>query len=704
MEKMRDNAEKIKEMLNELAYNLWWSWNPPAKRLFRLISEIVWKESKENPVAIIKNEELVEKAIENKNFVDLLNFTYLQFKKYMERITKYTVDFQKPVVFFSAEYGLHQSLLIYAGGLGFLSGDILKESSDIGLPMIGIGFMYPQGYVRQKIRVDGWQEDIFLSNSKDAMPAQKLLDENGNWIKGKIEYAEDEEIYFGVWIVNVGKTKLYLIDTNVEENTPWNRDISSRLYVADRELRLRQQFTLGFGGIAILKKLGITPGVIHINEDYPAFAPLAKAVEMLKEGEKFENAIEKVREMTLFTTHTPLRAAVNTYPFHMIEEHLTFLKDYGVNMKCIFDLGVNPLNPSEGFNTTLMSMRLSKFTNAVSKKHMETTKKIWGPILDVIAEKEKRKIEIDYVTNGVHIPSWLCAFIRKLLDKYLSPHWVEMQDEEKIWKLVDEIPDEELWQAHMENKEILISHILDRAKESWLKDKSEPTVIIAEGVFLDPDVLTICFARRMTGYKRPTLIFHNPERLKRILTNKKTPVQLIFAGKAHPADIEGKKAIQTIFNFAKNPDFEGNIAYVEDYDEELAHYLVRGVDVWLNNPIPPLEASGTSGMKASINGVLHLSVLDGWWIEGYNGKNGWKIGDEEDANLPPEERDRKHAEQIYNIIENEIVPLYYERNEKGVPVKWVKKMKEAIKSVAPKFSARRMLKEYIEKFYSKMIR
>ncbi|GBD03477.1 Glycogen phosphorylase [bacterium HR19] len=697
----KEEKDELKAKLREIAYNLWWSWNPPAKKLFKMIDEIIWKESKENPVVFLKNEEAIEKALENKKFVNTLNFTYSQFKKYLERITNYTVLFgDKNVIFFSAEYGLHQSLLIYAGGLGFLSGDILKESSDIGLPMIGIGFMYPQGYVRQKIREDGWQEDIFLNNSKDVMPAKKLEDEKGNWFKISIDYSQDERIYCGIWKVEIGKTTLFLLDTNIEENSPWNRDISSRLYVSDKELKLKQQFVLGFGGITLLKSLGKKLGILHINEDYPVFALLAQAVEFFKSGMSLKEALDAVGQISLFTTHTPLQTAVNIYPFYMVEEHLYFLKDLGIDLKKILELGVNPQNPSEGFNTTVMGMKIAKNINAVSKKHLETTKRIWKQLFDEFKNEEKK---IDYVTNGVHVPSWLCAFIRKLLDKYLTPSWIDLIDDERVWQLIDDIPDEELWYAHMENKEKMINHIIDRAKDSWLKDKSHPTVILAEGIFLEPDILTICFARRMTGYKRPTLIFSDPQRLKKILANPLRPVQIIFAGKAHPSDLEGKKAIQTIFSFAKNPDFEGRIAFIEDYDEELAHYLVRGADVWLNNPLPPLEASGTSGMKAGINGVLNLSVSDGWWTEGYNGKNGWIFG-QENPEIPREEIDKRHAEEIYSIIENEIAPLYYERDERGIPVRWVRKMKESIKSILPKFSSRRMLKEYIEKFYISMLK
>lgn len=686
--------EKVKEGLWELAYNLWWTWNPPAKELFRSIDPLLWKETKENPIELLRKTKLLENKLKDENFISHFKYVYSLYKTYMNRHSKYEDTYKKPIVFLSPEYGLHHTLLIYAGGLGFLAGDILKESSDLGFPLIGVGFMYPQGYVKQRIRVDGWQEDLDAQNQKELMPVKKVLDKEGKWLKCYV-YVRDEKVYFGVWEVNVGKTKLYLLDTNVEENTPWNREISSRLYVPDKDLRLRQQIVLGFGTVILLEKLGIDAGGFHINEDYPSFVFLAEIFKLLKKGLTWDKAIEEVRKISLFTTHTPLRVAVNTYPFHMIEEQFLFVKDvYGIDVKKVLELGTNPEDPSEGFNSTIMSLRLAKYVNAVSKRHQEVSSKMWSFLF-----KEKEN-PIDYVTNGVHFPTWICSDLRRLYEEYLGENFVELHDHKSLWELIRDIPDEELWEYHIRNKERLIEHIKDRARERWVKEKADPSILMAEGLFLDSDVLTVGFARRMTGYKRPDLIFTDVERLKKIVNDSERPVQIIFAGKAHPADIEGKKIIQRIFNFAKDPEFGGRIAFVEDYDELLAHYMVRGVDVWLNNPLPPLEACGTSGMKASMNGVLHLSILDGWWIEGYNGKNGWAFGDYEVEG----DRNRADAEAIYNILENEVIPLYYERDERGVPVKWISMMKEAIKSITPNFCSRRMLKDYINKFYSKILK
>lgn len=663
--------------LEEIVYNLWWSWTPEVKSFFELLDPILWKESEENPIVFLHNRDKWEDKLKNPKMQARAAYLVSKFKSYMKKHSRYMDEYKKPVVFLCAEYGLHHSLLIYAGGLGFLAGDILKEASDLGFPMVGIGFMYPQGYVKQRIKSDGWQEDLTQMNQKERMPVQKVLDEEGNWLKMYV-YVGEEKVYFGLWKVQVGKVPLYLIDTNIEENSPWNREISSQLYVPDRELRLKQQIVLGFGAHLLLKKLGIQWMGFHVNEDYPAFVLLADVIHNMKQGLDLQSAIEKTKSYSLFTTHTPISSAVNIYPFHMVERQFLFVKEIlGLDPSKLLELGVNPNNPSEGFNTTVMAMRISKYVNAVSRKHRDTVKSMWGFIRD----------DVDYVTNGVHISTWLSKPIRELFKKYLGEDWYDLHDHLSLWELVDSLPDEELWRAHVENKISMINHIRERVRDRWSEGNADPNVLIAQGLFLDPDVLTICFARRMTSYKRPTLVLEDIERLKRILTNIERPVQIIFAGKAHPADVEGKKLIQQIFIVAKDPSFKGRIAFVEDYDEALAHYLVSGSDVWLNNPQPPLEASGTSGMKASINGVIHLSVLDGWWAEGYNSNNGWSF---------------ETPQELYNLLETQIVPLYYDRDERNIPRGWVKMMKEAIKSVVPVFSSRRMLKEYIDKFYSKM--
>ncbi len=678
-------------MLWEIAYNLWWSWNPYAKKLFQQLDPVLWFEVEENPIELLRRTQLLDERLKDQKFISLLRFVYTAFKNYMAKPSYYHELFKKPLIFVSPEYGLHHSLLIYAGGLGFLAGDILKEASDIGFNVVGIGFMYPLGYAKQKLNQDGWQEEIVFSNSKINMPANRLKDQNGNWIKCSINMGK-EKLCYGIWKVDVGTTNLYLIDTDVEENPPEFRKISYQLYDKDKEIRLKQQILLGFGTVEFLDKTGIEPLGFHINEDYPVFVLVAYIAKKMKEGMKFEEALRYVSSKSLFTTHTPLNSAVNIFPQDLVKHYMSFLDEYvGDNFsQKIIDLAKIP-EQGDSFNATVLAIRLAGYINAVSRIHREVSSKIWPFI-----SREQKKY-IDYVTNGVHLPTWISDKLRLLFDKYLGQEWIEIYDKPSVFDLIDYIPDSEMWEVHMENKKRMIEHIIDRARMRWMSGSVDPSCIMAEGVLLDPNFLTIGFARRMTGYKRADLIFQDIERLKRILLNHERPVQIIFAGKAHPADIQGKEIIKKIFQIAKNPEFGGRVAFVEDYDERLAQYLVKGVDVWLNNPIPGLEACGTSGMKASINGVLHLSILDGWWIEGFNGRNGWAFGD----GILEGDRNKKDAEEIYDILEKEVIPLYYQRNEEGVPVQWCKKMKEAIKSVGPNFCARRMMKDYISKFYSK---
>lgn len=684
-------GEEYKDMLWELAYNLWWSWTPYAKKLFQQIDPVLWIETEANPIELLRKTKLLDERLREQKFVSQVRYVYTIYKNYLNKPSIYQEIFKKPLIFVSPEYGLHHTLLIYAGGLGFLAGDILKEASDMCFPLMGIGFMYPLGYVKQRIRPDGWQEEIEFTNSKMSMPAKKIQNEDGTWMKCSVKIA-GQDIYYGIWKVEVGRTNLYLIDTDVEENSPSSRRISYQLYDKDKDIRLRQKILLGFGAVELLDKLKIEPLGFHINEDYPVFILVAYIVKKIKEGLSFEEALFDVSRKSLFTTHTPLRAGVNIYPVDLVRRYLSFLdKDLGFDFsERIINLARNPQAPDEGFNATVLAIRLSNYINAVSRVHREVSSKIWA----FVSREDKY---IDYVTNGVHLPTWMCDKLRGLLDRYLGEEWIEVYDRPSVFDLIEYISDKELWDIHMENKRRLIEHIIDRARVKWMNEKVDASSVMAQGVLLDPNFLTIGFARRMTGYKRADLILYDLERLKKILLDPLRPVQIIFAGKSHPEDIEGKRIIQRIFNICKNPDFGGRIAFVEDYDERLAQFLVKGVDVWLNNPIPYLEACGTSGMKASLNGILHLSILDGWWVEGFNGKNGWGFGDD----VYDEDRTKKDAEAIYKILEEEVVPLYYQRNEEGIPVNWCKKMREAIRSVAPNFCARRMFKDYISKFYSK---
>lgn len=702
MDEIKDKFQKIPENISDIikiAYNLWWSWHPEARMLFKMIDRVAWKESGHNPVKMLRDipEETLKSASTNPDYLNYYSDLLKRFNEYIQSKTCWfseNVPFPKcePIAYFSAEYGLHHSMPFYAGGLGFLAGDHIKECSDLGIPMVAIGFMYPEGYLRQKIRMDGWQEDVDEILDRDASPIERVMDEKGEQLTVKVPFIEPP-IYIAVWKVNIGRIPLYLLDPDIEINDPWNRTIALHLYIGDIEQRLRQEIVLGIGGIAVLKALGIKHSIIHLNEGHSAFAILERIRQRIEEGMKFKDAVEQVRATTVFTTHTPLPAGHEIFPFSLMDKYFSHCYPFfGLSREEFLKMGTDPKDLGAGFNMTAFSLKMSNYPNSVSKRHGEVTCRMWQHLWDDIKEKD---CPISFITNGIHIPTWVEPKIKLLFDKYLGSNWIEDHDNPDIWKLINEIPDKELWQVHYWLKIKLINYIREQARKRWIENKVNPINVIANGTLLDPLTLTIGFARRFTSYKRPSLIFYNLERLKKIVNNRWRPVQIIFAGKAHPADDEGKRILQRIFSFAVNPELGGRIAFVENYDEQLAQYMVHGVDVWLNNPKPPLEACGTSGMKASMNGVPHLSILDGWWIEGFNGKNGWAFtgtGEEKDA------------EEIYDILEREIIPLYYKVDEQGTPVGWVKVMKEAIKSVAPYFSARRMVKEYALRFYQKALK
>ena len=677
--------------LKDIALNLWWTWNPEGKNLFKMINPYLWKESHHNPIAMLKNmsQKELERIVNDESIMRAYSFAYNSFKIYMEDKNIYA-DEPLPIAYFCAEYGLHHSVPIYSGGLGFLAGDILKESSDMGLPMVGIGFMYPNGYVRQVMSADGWQNGAEEPIEKDVAPIERVLDKEGKHFTIKVPFI-DPVVYASVWKINVGRVTLYLLDTDIEQNDPWDRAISSRLYTPDINQRLRQQIVLGIGGYRVLEELGIEYSILHLNEGHPAFA-LFERIRSFIEKEKLslEDAIEKVKQTSVFTTHTPLQAATDVYSFDMISNAF---KDYwqalGMSKEQFMGLGINPDNPSAGFNMTVFGINMCNNRNAVSKKHCKVASDIWSHVLP---KNNKGKPAIDYVTNGVHIPTWLNDELYEIINEKFRDKWKQIQDIFLSWTFVDDIEDKKVWEFSQYYKNLMVNYIRDKIRMRYAKDGIDPAVAMAEGVLLDPDILTIGFARRMAAYKRPDLILSDLDRLEKILTNKERPVQIIFAGKAHPADIEGKKILQHIFKTAQETRFAGRIAFVEDYGENVAKYLLHGVDIWLNNPQLPLEACGTSGMKASINGTLHLSTLDGWWPEGYNGKNGWAFGEEPSDNV-------KDANELYDLLEKEIIPLYYSVNDEGYSPKWVAMKKEAIKSVAPKFSARRMMKDYLKKFY-----
>lgn len=688
--------------LVDLAYNLWWSWNPAVKMVFKNLNPQAWVESIHNPVKMLRElpEETLITASKNPLYLRHYDLVMARFQQEMNRKNSwFTEHFPEnrdlSVAYFSAEYGLQHSLPFYAGGLGFLAGDHLKESSDLGLPLVAVGFMYSEGYLHQHIGADGWQADINELLNRDAAPIKRVMYNHDTQLVARVPFI-DPPIYVAVWKVDVGTIPLYLLDTDIKENDPVNRMITYRLYTGDNELRLRQEIVLGIGGSYVLDILGIRPSIIHLNEGHPAFALLERIREQVSDKMSFEKASKLVRETSIFTTHTPVPAGHDAFPYALMDKYFShYYPLLGINRQTFMELGHSSKDHGELFNMTAFALKMCSFKNGVSKKHGEVAREMWQPLWP---ERKKEDIPIHHITNGVHVPTWLDPKMSLLMNKYFSPScpdWMTNHDSPLIWEMISEIPDNELWIIHTILKRKLVNRIREFKRRKWSGEGTDPINVITGGALLDPYALTIGFARRFSTYKRADLIFQDLERLKRIVNNRWMPVQIIFAGKAHPADDDGKRIIQKIYRYAHQQEFGGRIAFVEDYGEQMAQYLVHGVDVWLNNPVPPMEACGTSGIKASLNGVLHMSVLDGWWIEGYNGKNGWAFGD----SPPGQNQDRGDAEQLYDLLEREVIPMYYTLSDDAIPHMWVKKMKETIRSTAPQFSAKRMLKEYVRRGY-----
>jgi starch phosphorylase len=583
---------------------------------------------------------------------------------------------------------MHTSLPIYSGGLGILAGDHCKESADLGIPLIGTGFAYPQGYFHQRIRSDGWQEDIYEQLKRgdapieSASPGQRLVVELQ---MGTLH------VFVEVWRVSLGELRMYLMDTEVDENSPADRELTARLYGGDKDHRVRQEIVLGIGGVRVLRAIGLQPSVFHANEGHTAFMILERIRERVLHGQKFKEAAEEIQSTTVFTTHTPVAAGHDAFPFEMMDRHFNgYWDELGLTRKEFMDLGAY----DGSFNMTVLALRMARWRNGVSELHGRVTRRMWQNIWP----NQEDSIPITHVTNGVHAPTWIASELAQLFDRHLGPEWIERHDDVSFWSRVLDIPDEEFWNVHLTLKRKLLAFVRERARRRWSIDGVDPRQVIAMGTLLDPDALTIGFARRFTGYKRAGLIFHDRERIRKILLNLWKPVQIVFAGKAHPADDHGKHLIHEIYSIAADNGFAGHVAFVENYDIHTAHFFTQGVDVWLNNPRVPLEACGTSGQKAGMNGLLNVSILDGWWYEGHNGDNGWAIG-EVPQSLDVRQDDAADAESLYRLLEEQIVPLYYDRDQNGIPHEWVRMAKESLRSIVPRFSARRMLKEYTSRMY-----
>ncbi len=690
--------------LGELAFNLWWSWHPEARLLFKMLDRPVWKETRHNPVKLLTvlPPQILTAAAADPEYLRHYDAVLARFHRDVDtKVCWFTANITNtechPIAYFSLEYGLHHSLPFYAGGLGFLAGDHLKEASDLGTPLVAVGFMYPDGYVRQLLNADGWQQGTDEVLDRDAAPITRVYNDKGEQVVVQVPVT-DPPIFVAVWKVMVGRIPLYLMDTDIESNNPAHRPISDHLYISDLEQRLLQEIILGLGGTEILAALGIKHSVLHMNEGHPAFALLERLRERMEEGKMtYAEAVQDVRATSVFTTHTPVPAGHDVFPFALLDKYFGgYYPRLGLSREDFFNLGRNPADPNAGFNMTAFALRLSAYHNGVSVKHGEVSRKMWQSLWPGTPEDQ---IPITSITNGVHVPTWIAPRLELLFNRYLGADWLAEHDNPAVWELLDDIPAAKFWEVHRRLKTKLIDRIRERARLRWADDHLNCTNVVSGGVMLDPLILTLGFARRFATYKRADLIFHDLERLKKIILNPWQPVQIVFAGKAHPADDPGKRVLQRVFNFARDPQLGARIAFVEDYGEQLAQYLVHGVDVWLNNPLPPLEACGTSGMKAALNGLPQLSILDGWWIEGFNGTDGWGVG-ADDAG----DRDARDAAALYDILEQHVVPLYYKIDDDGIPQEWVQLMKNTIKSTAARFSARRMVKEYAQKFYQEALK
>jgi len=690
--------------LPELAMDLWWTWNPQAREVFRRLDYTLWRQTAHNPVLMLRNvpAELLETVAHDERFLALYDTALDALDNARAaRDTWWQQHFRNtpgPIAYFSAEFALHQSLPIYAGGLGVLAGDVCKESGDLGVPLIGIGFMYPQGYFHQSVSPEGWQQESYERLNWENAPIEPAVTADGLPCIVPVPLGS-RSVLVRVWRVRLGRVKLYLLDTDLEENAPWDRELSARLYGGDRETRVQQEIILGVGGVRALKALGSDPAVWHLNEGHAAFVVLQRIRDLIEKGSSFDAALEEVRRTTVFTTHTPVPAGHDAFPFSLVETHLANCWGSLGNYRDRFmALGAYDNGSGTQFNMTALALRTSDAVNAVSQLHGVVTREMWGPIWPATPEDQR---PVRAITNGVHMPTWLSTELANLFDDYLPSDWRDRHDDADLWRAVADIPDEALWAARTALRNYLFAFVRERARQRWRDEQVSVARVVAAGTLLDPSALTIGFARRFTGYKRPELIFHNPERLQAILNASRRPVQIVFAGKAHPADDTGKHHLQQVYRRAIDPSFGGRIAFVDDYDLHVAHFLVQGCDVWLNNPRKPLEASGTSGMKASINGVPHFSIGDGWWAEGYTRDNGWLI-DAADSGSP-ESQDAADAARIYEILEREIVPTFYERDN-GIPRRWLQFVRNAIITVAPRFSARRMVKDYVDAMYAPALR
>ncbi|MBN1621207.1 MAG: alpha-glucan family phosphorylase [Endomicrobiales bacterium] len=694
--------DKLKPLL-EIAYNLWWVWNSDALELFRRVDLDLWDEISHNPIQLLGSvsEERLNELANDDSFLTHLEHIKNNMNRYLQLSTWYSKEQSEykdcKIAYFSTEFGLHDSLPFYSGGLGILSGDHLKSASDMGLPLIGIGLLYRYGYFKQYLNFDGWQQEEYLENHFFRMPLQRMKNDKGETIKISVEHPSGK-VFAQVWKLQIGRIPLYLLDTDISDNKTEDREITGQLYGGDREMRIRQETILGIGGVRALKALGIEPTTIHSNEGHSAFLILERIRALMSDNKlTFAQAQEVVRASCVFTTHTPVPAGNEIFDPVLVDKYLSpIYKKLGLKKDEFLTLGKqNPEDANEAFCMTVLALKMIDRANGVSKLHGTISRNMWTALWPNLP---KHEVPITSITNGIHTNTWISHEIALLFDRYLGPTWKDEPGDQSIWQRITQIPDAELWRSHERRRERLVTFARNRLKRQLGNRGASPNEIAHADEVLDPDALTICFGRRFAGYKRGNLIFRDIKRLKSILNKKNMPVQIIFAGKAHPLDNIGKELIKSIIHIARDLDLRDKIVFLENYDISVAHYMVQGADVWLNNPRRPLEASGTSGMKAAANGALNLSVLDGWWCEAYNNDNGWVIGSGEEYDNT-DYQDAVESQAIYDILEKDIIPLFYQRGPDGLPREWIQKIKTSMNVICPQFNTNRMIEEYTRRFY-----
>jgi starch phosphorylase len=692
------------ERLRTLAYNLRWAWNHDTIQLFMRLDRDLWEASGQNPVWMLGlvSQYQLDQAANSQAFMTHLDSVWHDYESYMQKVddTWYDKNFggepEADIAYFSMEFGLTECLQNYSGGLGVLSGDHLKSSSDLNIPLIGVGLLYQEGYFRQYLNADGWQQESYLVNDYSNLPVNLIRDDNDDPVMIMINYPWGP-VHAQLWHVQVGRIRLILLDSNISQNGPQDRDITDRLYGGDKEMRIKQEILLGMGGVRALRKLGYAPKVFHMNEGHSAFLALERIRMMMKEHDiNFWQAKEITAAGNLLTVHTPVAAGLERFGFDLIEKYFSsYWNEVGISREALFDLGREDLGGYELFSMSMLGINMSTGTNGVSKLHGAISRDMWQGMWPGLPAKE---VPIYSVTNGIHIGSWISREMAQLFDRYLSPNWREDPSDPEDWMDADEIPDAELWRTHERRRERLVAFARRRLRQQLERRGAGQSELTAASEVLNPDALTIGFARRFATYKRSTLLFRDPERLKKLLNDPDHPVQLLFAGKAHPHDNPGKELIRTIVHYASQPEFRHSIVFLEDYDMEVARYLVQGCDVWLNTPRRPREASGTSGMKVIYNGGLNASILDGWWAEGFDPTVGWAIGsgeEYEDQGL----QDHIESQALYKILEQDIIPLFYNRGRDHLPREWIAMVKNSIRKLAPYFNTHRMLMEYTEEMY-----